>query len=106
MTDIQKVQLLIGDVAGAQFTVAQIQAFLDMAGGSVNIAAALALEAWAATLTDNAVSEKIGDYAYSKKAADNKLALAERYRKAEAETPVLTWAEMNLTGTDIEVEDE
>ncbi len=98
MTDIDKVRLLIGDTGSIQFTDAQIQAFLDMAGGSVLTAAGFALEAWAASITGGLTSEKIGDYAYTKKDAENKLKLATEYKKQDAESPYLTWAEMDLSG--------
>jgi len=105
MTDIEKVRLLIADTGSVQFTDAQIQAFLDMAGGSILIAAAYALESWAASLTGSLTSEKIGDYAYTKKEAEGKATLAKEYKRQEAETPYLTWAEMNLTvAVDEEVE--
>ena len=69
-TDIGKVRLLIGDTdivptTDAQFSDEEIQVFLDLAG-SVLGAAAKALEAWAATLADGMLSEKIGDYSYTK----------------------------------------
>jgi len=101
-TDRGKVRLLIGDTAlvDCNFTDDEIDAFLTMAGSVIYLAAAYALEAWAATLTDSAESEKIGDYAYTKKQAANKLALAKRYREADAETPYMTWGEMDLTGED------
>lgn len=107
-TPIEKVRLLIGDVtAPQQFTDDQINIFLDMASDSVRIAAALALESWAATLTDSVESEKIGDYAYTKKQAANKMALAARLRENDAETPVSTWAEMDLTcGSGITAEED
>jgi len=108
-TSIGKVRLLISDtdVTDAQFTDEEITEFLTMASNSVNLAAALALEAWAASLTGSAESEKIGDYSYTKKQASNKLALAEQYRKAEAETPVLEWAEIDLTrGSGITAEED
>lgn len=98
MTDIQKVRLLIADTLSVQFTDAQIQAFLDMASGSLLLAASYALEAWAATLTDSYTSEKIGDYSYAKKGAENKITLAKKYREEDASTPYLTWAEMDLSG--------
>lgn len=97
MTPIEQVRLLIGDTGAVQYADPQIQAFLDMAGGSIFLASALALEAWVATLTEDASSEKIGDYAYSKKSADNKLALAARYREVEAKTPAMTWAEFDFS---------
>ena len=97
MTDIEKVRLLIGDTGSVQYTDAQIQAFLDMANDSIFIAAALALEAWAATVTGDASSEKIGDYAYTKKSTDNKLKLAATYRENAAKTPAMTWAEFDFS---------
>ena len=100
MTDIEKVRLLIADTGSVQFTDAQIQTFLDMAGGSVLTAAGFALEAWAAAITGGLTSEKIGDYAYTKKDAENKLKLAAEYKKQDAEKPYLTWAEMDLSGVE------
>lgn len=97
MTDIDKVRLLIGDTGSIQFTDAQIQIFLDLASGSVLTAAGFALEAWAASITGGLTSEKIGDYAYSKKDAEQKLELAKEYKKEDASKPYLTWAEMDLT---------
>ena len=97
MTTIEQVRLLIGDTGSVQYTDAQIQAFLDMAKNSIFLAAALALESWAATLTESASSEKIGDYAYTKKSADNKLKLAATYRENAAKTPAMTWAEMDFS---------
>ncbi len=96
MTDILKVRLLIADTDSVQYTDPQIQAFLDMASGSILLAASYALEAWAASLTENVLSEKIGDYAYTKKGAENKMALAKKYREEDAASPYMTWAEMNL----------
>lgn len=102
LTDnIGKVRLLIGDTdvtpaSDAHFTDEEISAFLTMADDSVNIAAAIALEAWASTLSSNAESERIGDYSYSKKEASNKLTLAERLRNNEANTPASDWSEMDL----------
>lgn len=104
-TDIGKVRLLIGDTdisptTDAQFSDEEIQVFLTMASNSILIAAAYALEAWASALTDSLTSEKIGDYAYTKKEAETKRALAKEYKLQEAESPYLTWAEMDLTGED------
>lgn len=102
-TDRGKVRLLIGDTvdAGHQFEDDEIDAFLTMAGGSILTAAGYALEAWASAITDSLLSEKIGDYAYTKKDADTKLKLAMEYKKQDAEKPYLTWAEFDLT----EIED-
>lgn len=96
MTDREKVRLKIGTVISATFTDAQIDAFLEMEG-SVNMAAAAAIEAWAVAAISGTESEHIGDYSYSKKSIDNALALALRLRTTEAETPAMDWAEMNLT---------
>ena len=106
MTDIQKVRLLIADTGSIQFTDAEIQIFLDLAGGSVLTAAGFALEAWAASLTGSLTSERIGDYAYTKKEADAKTALAKEYKEEDARSPYLTWAEMDLSGVEDTTIDE
>jgi len=100
--NIGKVRLLIGDTdivptTDAQFSDEEITAFLTMASNSLLLAASYALEAWGAALTDSLTSEKIGDYAYTKKESDNKIALAKKYREEDATSPYLTWAEMDLT---------
>ena len=97
MSDIEKVRLKIGTLISATFTDAQIQAFLDMQG-SVNMAAAAAIEAWAAGLITTKDSEHIGDYSYSRKYVANALDLARRLREVESTTPAIDWAEMNLIG--------
>lgn len=102
-TDIGKVRLNIGDTditptTDAQFSDEELQVFLDASGGSVPIASAMALEAWATTLARNETSEKIGDYSYSKKDVENMLKLAERLRNSAATSPAMTWAEFNNTG--------
>lgn len=94
MTDIEKIRLKIGAVISATFTDTQIQAFLDMEG-SVNLAAAAAIESWAAAALSTMESERIGDYSY-KKSIDNALALAQRLRDSEAATPAIDWAQMDL----------
>lgn len=95
--NIGKVRLLISDTTEpAHFTDEEIQVFLTLNGEAVYPAAAAALEAWAASITDNATSEKIGDYAYSKKNVDNKLKLAAKYREVDASTPVFEIASMDL----------
>ena len=100
-TNIGKVRLKIADTdvtpaTDAHFTDEEIQVFLDEASDDILLASALALEAWAAALTETATSEKIGDYAYTKKQTDNMLALAQRYRDASGSGPVVDWAEMDL----------
>ena len=96
-----KVRLFIGDtdivpITDAQFSDEEIAIFLDVAGGSVYLAAALALEAWAATLTENYQMERIGDYEYRRGQSMKKLDLAKRYRDTVGETPAMDWAEMDL----------
>ena len=101
-TDIGKIRLRINDkpndpTQASQFTDDELQIFLTDAG-NVNLAAAQALEAWAAALSDSATSEKIGDYSYSKASAANKLAMADKLRAVDGAVPVFDWAEFNLTG--------
>lgn len=110
-TDIGKVRLLIGDtdvvpVTDAQFSDEEIQIFLTL-GGSVLAGAAKALEAWAGALSGDLLSEKIGDYSYTKKTVADKLALADKYAKQDKETPYMTWAEIDLTfGSGITAEED
>lgn len=108
-TNVGKVRLLIDDKveATAHFTDEEIETFLSLASDSVLIAAALALEAWAADLSESAESEKIGDYSYTKKLVTNKLTLAARYREIEVTTPYFDIASMNLTaGSAITAEED
>lgn len=106
MTDIEKVRLKIGAIISATFTDVQIQAFLDMEG-SVNLAAAAAIEAWAAGAISGMESEHIGDYSYAKKSIDNALALAKRLRDTEAEIPSMDIASFDLTnGSGITTDEE
>ena len=102
-TDIGRVRLLIGDtdivpITDAQFSDEELQVFLTMASSSLLTAAGYALEAWASAITDNLVSEHIGDYSYTRKDADTKRALAAEYKKEDAAKPYLTWSEMDLSG--------
>jgi len=114
-TDIGKARLLISDkvnspTSNAQFTDAELTAFLTMASDVVKLAAVYALESWAAALSDQTDSEKIGDYSYTRKLAANKLALADKYRaevEAADNVPVLEWAEMDLAeGSGITAEED
>ncbi len=103
-TEIGQVRRLINDIditptTDAQFNDEEIQFFLNM-GGSVLMGAAKALEAWAATETDNLDSEKIGDYAFTRGAVSKKLTLAKEYRKQDSEIPAFDWSEYNLSGVD------
>lgn len=110
--DISKVRLLIGDrdvlpTTDAQFSDEEIQVFLAMASNSLLIAAGYALEAWASAITDSLLSEKIGDYSYTKKDAEAKLKLAKEYKEQAASMPYMTWTELDLTrGSGITVEED
>ncbi len=109
--DIGKVRLLIGDTditptTDAQFNDEEIQAFLDLASGSLLGGASYALEAWASAISGNITQERIGDYSYTKKDAETKTKLAEKYRKEEASNPYLTWSEINLTGEETTVSED
>lgn len=110
-TDIGKVRLYINDkdvtpATDAHFTDEELQVFLDNNDDDIYLAAADALEAWAAALTSNVTSEHIGDYSYSKKDVDNKLTLAGKYREASSNAPVLDWAEMNLVDLPETIEED
>ena len=108
--NIGKVRLLISDTditptTDAQFSDEELQAFLDLASGSLLTAAGFALEAWSASLTGSVLSEHIGDYSYTKKDAENKAKLGAEYKAEDARRPYMTWAEMDLTyGSGITVE--
>jgi len=101
---VGKIRLIIGDTdvspsTDAVFTDEELTYFYTTEG-SINLAAAMALEAWAAKYTASPDSEKIGDYSYSQKNVDKMLALATRLREAVAGTPYLTWAEFDLSGVE------
>jgi hypothetical protein len=97
-TPIGKVRLLVSDnVSPYHFHDSEIQAFLDLYSGVLRFASAMALESWAAALAQTADSERIGDYAYTKKQVQNMLSLAQKYRDEEGTTPVCGWAELDLT---------
>ena len=105
--NIARVRLMIGDTdisptTDAQFNDEEITEFLSM-GTSILLAASYALEAWAASITDSLTSEKIGDYAYTKKDAESKTSLAKKYREEDSSAPAFEWAEPDYTG---ELEDE
>lgn len=100
MTDIEKIRLKIGDLTVPYvFTDAQLQYFLTDEG-TIELAAAAALEAWAAKYMANADSEKIGDYSYNQTIVDKMLKLAALLRAGDAAIPAVTWAEPDLLGTD------
>jgi len=99
---VGKIRLKIGDKFDPYvFTDEELTEFYTQAG-SINLASADALEAWASTYGANADSEHIGDYSYAQKIIDNMLKLSERLRETESETPSITWAEPDLMGVDEE----
>jgi len=98
-TDIGKIRLIISDkdIADCHFTDEELQVFLTDEG-SINLAAAAALESWAAAYALNASTERIGDYSYAQSISKNMLELATKLRKDDAEKPYMTWAEPDLMG--------
>jgi len=107
-TDIWRVRLQTGDknLADIIFTDDEINEFLSV-GGTINLASAMLLEAWAAMYGVSADTEKIGDYSYGQKIVDKMLALAKRLRDADGAIPVLEWAEIDLTaGSAITAEED
>ena len=99
-TNVGKVRLRTGDkdMTDVIFTDEEIDVFLTANGGSINLASADLLEAWAATYAASADSEKIGDYAYTQKIVDKMLKQAARLREIEASTPYQTYGSFDLTG--------
>lgn len=99
---VGQVRLTIGDTDTTDnvFTDEELTYFLTLHSNNINLASADALEAWAAKYATNADSEKIGDYSYSQKIHDKLLSQAKTLRETESSSPVLDWAEMDLTGED------
>jgi len=99
-TNVGKVRLKISDTdtTDSVFTDEELTYFLTENSNSINLAAADALEAWAAKYVANADGEKIGDYSYTQKASDKMTKLALHLRGVESSSPVLDWAEMDLEG--------
>ena len=109
-TDRGKVRLIINDTAspiGCIFSDLEIDTFLSMHSGNINLAAAEALGAWAAKYALLPDSERIGDYAYTQKTIANMNKLKNELEEKDASIPYLTWAEMNLTcGSGITAEED
>ena len=95
---VGKIRLIIGDTdtTDAAFTDEELTYFYSVEG-TVNLAAAKALEAWANKYAANATQERIGDYSYSQKTAENMRAAAKNLRDTDAMTPVFEWSEPDLT---------
>ncbi len=105
MTDINFIRLQIGAVVSATFSDAEIQEFLTR-GGSVWMACALAMKAWAAAQVAGLTSESIGDYAYKQDQIANAEKLAANFEKRDSETPAFDYAEMDLLDTSITTADD
>ena len=108
-TLVGKVRLKISDTDTTTyiFTDEEITYFLTENSNSVNLAAADALDAWAAKYVANADSEKMGDYQYTQKSVDKMTKLAQRFRDTESGTPYMTWSEPDLTyGSGITAEED
>jgi len=103
-TDRGKVRLIISDTSTTScvFSDLEIDTFLSMHSGNINLAAAEALGAWAAKYALSPDSEKIGDYSYTQKIIANMNKLKKELEEKDASTPVLEIASMDLSG----VEDE
>jgi len=99
--DIGKVRLLISDtnivpVTNAHFSDEELQYFLTANGDDVNLAAAMALEAWAASFSASVDSERIGDYSYTQSRVTKMLDVAARLRATATDVPAMAWAEINV----------
>ena len=108
-TDRGKVRLIINDIAspvGCIFQDLEIDTFLSMHSGNINLAAAEALGAWAAKYALLPDSEKIGDYAYTQKTIANMNKLKKELEEKDASTPVLEIASMDLSGVEDTTIDE
>lgn len=97
-TSVGKIRLLISDkdLNNPVFTDEELTYFLGENSNVINLAAAAALESWAASYSANADSEKIGDYSYSQSITRKMLDLATSLREKDASAPVIDWAEMDF----------
>ena len=100
-TNRGKVRLIIGDTSTTAciFSDLEIDTFLSMHSGNINLAAAEALGAWAAKYATAPDSEKIGDYAYTQKIIANMNKLKKELEEKDASTPILEISEMDLAET-------
>ena len=108
-TNRGKVRLIIGDTSTTAciFSDAEIDIFLSMNSGNINLAAADALAAWMAKYTLLPEAEKIGDYSYTNKVIEKMNKLMKELRDKDASTPVMDWSEWNLSrGSGITAEDD
>lgn len=94
-TDAGRVRTLIGDMNpdSAHFDDAAITSFLDIEAGDVRMAAASALEAWAAQLSAQAHDITLGDYREDLSAMGREMRLtAKGMREAAALSPAFAIA--------------
>ena len=107
-TNRGKVRLIIGDTSTITgvFSDLEIDTFLSMHSGNINLAAAEALGAWAAKYATSPDSEKIGDYAYTQKIIANMNKLKKELEEKDASTPILEIASMDLSGVEDTTIDE
>lgn len=103
--NIGKLRLMIGDTditptTDAQFTDEELQYFITLHSGNLNLAAADALGAWIGSLTREFKSEKIGDYSYTRDSIANMNKLKKEYEDKDKETPVFEWSEPDLSGVE------
>lgn len=79
LTDVQRVRYTIGDTATPpHFGDADLEAYIEIAGGDLDEASAVALEAWATQLAAVAHDVTLGDY------RENTRGAAEAMRQAAA----------------------
>jgi len=104
ITDVQRVRILIGDTLQdtngdpiGTFSDNDIQVFLDVSGGSLFLAAALALDSLAARAEATPHQVTIGRFQYSAGRTQIRqlTAQAEAFRKLEYDTPACAIIEDN-----------
>jgi len=97
-TDIEQVQLLIGDTSADVFSVAEIQTFLTMEDSVVKLAAATALDAMAASQSLIAKIFKTGTWSVDRSKISAALqAVAKSLRDAIDSEPSVGVVEMAIT---------
>lgn len=107
-TAIGQVRLLIGDtdVDNAVFTDEELQVFLTAQSNNVNLAAAMAADAWAAKYATSASQERIGDYSYSQSIVANLKSLAQALRDGDLGKPATAYTgiveDLDATGEELE----
>lgn len=102
-TTVGKIRLKIGDkdTDDAFFTDEELTLFYTQEG-DIDLAAAAALESWAASYATNPDNESMGDYSYAQSVTKKMLDLAAKLRAGVATSPSITWAEPDLLGVNEE----